>query len=126
MMGVSQTNAINVFGHCVFSRLFNDIFIDRLDSSNNNVTTMKVPISYGPKEKFLARLNNDPTLTRPFAMVLPRISFQINSIVYDATKPDGTPRKLMDVTKLSGLGWKYTISLKKGLEMVYQEYQSRQ
>ena len=47
-------------------------------------------------------------------------------IVYDATKPDGTPRKLMDVTKLSGLGWKYTISLKKGLEMVYQEYQSRQ
>jgi GDP-L-fucose synthase len=48
------------------------------------------------------------------------------AIVYDATKPDGTPRKLMDVTKLSGLGWKYTISLKKGLEMVYQEYQSRQ
>ena len=48
------------------------------------------------------------------------------AIVYDASKPDGTPRKLMDVSKLSGLGWKYTISLKKGLEMVYQEYQSRQ
>ena len=47
-------------------------------------------------------------------------------IIWDLTKPDGTPRKLMDVTKLSGLGWKYTISLKKGLEMVYQEYQSRQ
>ena len=48
------------------------------------------------------------------------------AIVYDASKPDGTPRKLMDVSKLSKLGWKYTISLKKGLEMVYQEYQSRQ
>ena len=47
-------------------------------------------------------------------------------IVYDASKPDGTPRKLMDVSKLSKLGWNYTIPLKKGLEMVYQEYQSRQ
>jgi GDP-L-fucose synthase len=48
------------------------------------------------------------------------------AIVYDASKPDGTPRKLMDVSKLTELGWKYTIPLKKGLEMVYQEYQSRQ
>lgn len=77
----------------LFGSIFNDIFIDRVDSSNNNVTTMKVPISYGPKEKFLARLNNDPTLTRPFAMVLPRISFQINSIVYDAS------RKLPSINK---------------------------
>jgi GDP-L-fucose synthase len=48
------------------------------------------------------------------------------AIVYDSSKPDGTPRKLMDVSKLSGLGWRYTISLKKGLEMVYQEYKSQQ
>lgn len=48
------------------------------------------------------------------------------SIVYDHTKPDGTPRKLMDVSKLNQLGWKFTIPLKQGLKMVYQEYQSRQ
>jgi GDP-L-fucose synthase len=47
-------------------------------------------------------------------------------IVYDASKPDGTPRKLMDVSKLSKLGWNYSIPLKQGLEMVYQDYQSRQ
>jgi GDP-L-fucose synthase len=47
------------------------------------------------------------------------------SIVYDATKPDGTPRKLMDVSKLTGLGWTFSISLEKGLELVYKEYQSR-
>ena len=47
------------------------------------------------------------------------------NIVYDASKPDGTPRKLMDVSKLNGLGWKFTIPLEKGLEMVYQEYQTR-
>jgi GDP-L-fucose synthase len=47
------------------------------------------------------------------------------NIVYDATKPDGTPRKLMDVSKLTGLGWTFSISLEKGLELVYKEYQSR-
>jgi GDP-L-fucose synthase len=47
------------------------------------------------------------------------------AIVYDASKPDGTPRKLMDVSKLTGLGWKFSISLEKGLELVYKEYQSR-
>ena len=42
-------------------------------------------------------------------------------IVFDSTKPDGTPRKLMDVSKLISLGWKATISLKNGIEKVYKE-----
>ncbi len=42
-------------------------------------------------------------------------------IVYDTTKPDGTPRKLMDVSKLNNLGWKYKISLREGIEGVYNE-----
>lgn len=43
------------------------------------------------------------------------------NIVYDKTKPDGTPRKLMDVTKLNDLGWKHKISLREGIEGVYKE-----
>jgi len=42
-------------------------------------------------------------------------------LVFDTTKPDGTPRKLLDVTKLSRLGWKYSIPLKKGIELTYKE-----
>ena len=42
------------------------------------------------------------------------------SIDFDATKPDGTPRKLMDVTRLSKMGWQSTISLKEGLKKTYQ------
>lgn len=41
-------------------------------------------------------------------------------IYFDTEKPDGTPRKLMDVTKLENLGWKYKISLKEGIENVYK------
>jgi GDP-L-fucose synthase len=60
------------------------------------------------------------------ALMIKEVVGYEGSIVYDHTKPDGTPRKLMDVSKLNQLGWKFTIPLQKGLEMVYQEYQSRQ
>jgi GDP-L-fucose synthase len=43
-------------------------------------------------------------------------------IVLDATKPDGTPRKVLDVSKLHALGWRHKISLKEGLQQVYEDY----
>ena len=42
-------------------------------------------------------------------------------LVFDATKPDGTPRKLMDVSKLNKLGWKASIGLEEGIKKVYEE-----
>lgn len=44
-------------------------------------------------------------------------------IIKDATKPDGTPRKLMDVSKINKLGWKHKIELKEGIEQVYKDVQ---
>ncbi|MGV1012101.1 MAG: GDP-L-fucose synthase family protein [Flavobacterium sp.] len=46
-------------------------------------------------------------------------------IVTDTTKPDGTPRKLMDVSKLNELGWKASISLEEGIRKVYDEIKNR-
>ncbi len=45
-------------------------------------------------------------------------------IIWNTEKPDGTPRKLMDVSKLNGLGWKHTIDLAQGLKLVYQDFQN--
>jgi GDP-L-fucose synthase len=45
-------------------------------------------------------------------------------IVYDTTKPDGTPQKLLDVTKLHELGWRDKISLREGIREVYEDYSS--
>lgn len=42
--------------------------------------------------------------------------------VFDSSKPDGTPRKLMDVNKLSSLGWKYVTSLNRGIELAYEDF----
>lgn len=45
-------------------------------------------------------------------------------IVLDATKPDGTPRKILDVRKLHSLGWRHKISLTEGLRQVYEDYKT--
>lgn len=44
------------------------------------------------------------------------------TIQWDATRPDGTPRKLMDVSKLHALGWKHQIELKEGIALAYQDF----
>jgi GDP-L-fucose synthase len=46
-------------------------------------------------------------------------------IVYDTTKPDGTPQKLLDVSRLHGLGWNASISLRDGITQVYESYASK-
>lgn len=65
----------------VFGTLFNNIRIYR---TQPGVATqeIKVPISYGPKEKTLARVEGDPRLDRPAAIVLPRMSFEISGVRY--------------------------------------------
>lgn len=55
------------------------------------------------------------------ALVKKIIGFNGN-LVFDITKPDGTPRKLMDVALLKSLGWKYTIDLDKGIHLAYQDF----
>jgi GDP-L-fucose synthase len=65
----------------------------------------------------------DVTITE-LAMLIKEVVGYEGSLVYDHTKPDGTPRKLMDVSKLTNLGWKYSIELKDGLKRVYDDYQN--
>lgn len=65
----------------------------------------------------------DLTITELALMVKDVVGFE-GMLTYDASKPDGTPRKLLDVSRLSALGWNYKIKLRQGLEMVYKDYQS--
>lgn len=46
------------------------------------------------------------------------------TIIWDGSKPDGTPRKLMDSTKLYAMGWNPTIDLRSGVEAVYKEFKA--
>lgn len=58
---------------------------------------------------------------RELAELVKKIVGYPGTIVFDASKPDGTPRKLMDITKLANLGWKASIGLEQGIASVYEE-----
>jgi GDP-L-fucose synthase len=60
---------------------------------------------------------------KELAELIKSITGYEGKIVYDISKPDETPRKLLDVTKLHSLGWKDKISLKDGIKRVFDEYQ---
>lgn len=82
----------------LFGTLFNNLYINRENSAGEVIQTMKVPLSYGPKEKFLARLEGNPTLDREIAIVLPRMAFEMVDLSYD---PD---RKMQTLQKIVATG----------------------
>ena len=69
-----------------FGSMFNDIQLVRKDNSGTIIQTMKVPLAYGPREKFLVRLREDADLTKQVAITLPRIGFEIKNLAYDASR----------------------------------------
>ena len=69
-----------------FGTMFNNINLVRKDNSGNIIQSMKVPLAYGPREKFLVRLNEDADLTKQVAITLPRIGFEIQNLEYDSAR----------------------------------------
>tara|TARA_B100000508_G_scaffold140387_1_gene141221 strand:- start:404 stop:1333 length:930 start_codon:yes stop_codon:yes gene_type:complete len=80
----------------LFGTLFNDLNIEKKNSSGNVVSRQKVPIAYGPKQKFLTRIRQDPNIDRQVAIQLPRMGFEMTSLTYDPI------RKLNSVGKIIG------------------------
>ena len=72
-----------------FGTLFNNINIRHKDASGTNFSVMKVPLAYGPMQKFLARIQQQPELEREIAITLPRLSFEMQGIQYDPTRKTG-------------------------------------
>ena len=70
-----------------FGQIFNNIQIKRKNDTGKVIQTIRVPLAYGPKEKFLVRLDQQSSLSnREFAITLPRMGFEISSISYDPTR----------------------------------------
>ena len=63
---------------------------------------------------------------KDLALLVKDIIDYTGEIRHDLSKPDGTPRKLMDVSKLNELGWKASIGLEEGIRKVYQEFKEKQ
>ena len=72
-----------------FGTLFNAINIRHDDKSGNTYSELKVPLAYGPSQKFLARLEQQADLNKPVGITLPRMSFEMNSVSYDSSRKTG-------------------------------------
>jgi len=76
---------------------------------------------YDDSEIINVGTGEDISIAELAAMIREIVGFK-GSVIFDALKPDGTPKKLLDVSKLSKLGWKYSIKLKYGITQVYNEH----
>ena len=77
-----------------FGTLFNNLRLNRYDADGNIVQNMKVPLHYGPREKYLARVDGNPNLDRQVAIQLPRMSFEMTGLTYDPTRKMQTLNKI--------------------------------
>jgi len=69
-----------------FGNLFNDIVVQRVDADGVRIQSIAVPLGYGPKQKWLARIKEDPNLEKKVAITIPRIGFEMTSMVYTPTR----------------------------------------
>ena len=72
-----------------FGTLFNEVHVRHQDATGKDISDIKVPISYGPKQKFLARIQQQPDLNKAVQISLPRMSFEVNNIQYDPSRKAG-------------------------------------
>ena len=79
-------------------------------------------------EKGISHLNigtgKDLTINELAKLIAEIIGFK-GKIIHDSSKPDGTPRKLLDVSRLNSLGWKYKTELRDGIEKTYEHFKKK-
>lgn len=111
---ISNIDAVTIWGSGEPKREF--LFAD--DLADACFFLMK---SYDDKELINIGTGQDLTIRELALLIKKTVAFQGN-LVFEADKPDGTPRKLMDVTKLHNMGWKHKTTLKEGLKLTYVDY----
>ena len=84
-----------------FGTMFNNIQIVRKNNSGAVIQTMKVPLAYGPKQKFLVRLDQDPSASNSTAITLPRLGFEIGALSYDPVRKMNRVQKFKKVKSSS-------------------------
>lgn len=114
---VADTASVTVWGTGTPKREF--LYVD--DFADACIFILQ---NYSEEEPINIGYGEDLSIANLAALVAEIIGFPGN-IVFDPTRPDGTPRKLVDVSKLSALGWRAKIPLKEGIQRAYSDFLGR-
>jgi len=91
-----------------FGTLFNDIQLQRYSKDGNTkYEIFKVPLSYGPKERYITQITSDPDLTKSINVVVPRISFELISMSYDSSRKLVSTTQNFNYNTTTGLSTQY-------------------
>ncbi|HIF9110446.1 TPA: GDP-L-fucose synthase [Photobacterium damselae] len=105
------------------------LFVDDMAAASIHVMELDDETYQANTQPMLSHINVgtgvDCTI-REMAETMAKVVGFAGDVVFDSTKPDGTPRKLMDVSRLADLGWRYSVSLKEGLTHTYQWFLANQ
>jgi len=103
MLGSHFYNEITRKNIIAFGTLFNNITLKKVDPSTGNVLEEeKVPLAYGPKQKFLTRLEQNPDVSRKVAITLPRLYFEMTGIDYDPARKTSPIQKYKTIIDDNG------------------------
>lgn len=114
-----ESNAENVTIWGTGSPMREFLFAD--DLADACVTLME---TYNEPNLINIGTGEDVTI-KDLALLVKKVIGFAGELVFDASKPDGTPRKLMDVSKLHNLGWKHKVELEEGIKLAYEDFLSR-
>ena len=86
----------------MFGTLFNDIVVQRFNTAGSRIQAIKVTIAYGPKEKFLARVEQNPDLQKKSSVSLPRIGFEMVGMQYMPERKLSSTQRRVQIQGTSG------------------------
>ncbi len=105
------------------------LYVDDMAAASVHVMELDNETYQAHTEPMLSHINVgtgvDCTI-REMAETMAKVVGFNGQVIFDSTKPDGTPRKLMDVSRLAALGWRYQVNLEQGLTKTYQWFLANQ
>jgi GDP-L-fucose synthase len=101
------------------------LYVDDMAAASIHVMDLEPAVYAAGTQPMLSHINvgsGEDVSIREVAELIGKVVGYSGAIAYDATKPDGTPRKLMDVSRIKALGWKPQVGLEAGLGLAYRDF----
>ena len=121
---VNNAPSVTIWGSGTPKREF--LYVDDMAAACVHVMNLDRAVYDEHTQPMLSHINvgcGEDITIRELAEAIRKIVGYTGEITFDPTKPDGTPRKLMDSTRLNALGWQAKVNLETGLHLVYEDFQ---